>query len=258
MENKDDILKKLRKLMNLHEGAKKINSEDEANAAAAAIQRLLTRYNLSMSDIGEDAAKEPKNLVGSEVFESYSKNIGGYWRYELMYVICKWNFCKCFLYGNRASKKMIVFGEPQNMETVKWMFDMLCKVFVKLGKAKHKAYMEDMSGVIRPMSWDKYLRSYLPGCAKGLDWKFSNESRKMKAESEDLKTKITALVVRKNDAIDRYINNNFGKSKTSQKLPQGSSKVAYEEGFKDGTKVNIFKPIQQSRKAEFDNVKILK
>lgn len=38
-QNLDSVLKKLRKLQNLYEGAKKINSEGEANAAAAAIQK---------------------------------------------------------------------------------------------------------------------------------------------------------------------------------------------------------------------------
>ena len=45
-DNLDKIKGKLQKLMKLYEGAKKIKSEGEANAAAAAIQRLLAEYNL--------------------------------------------------------------------------------------------------------------------------------------------------------------------------------------------------------------------
>lgn len=40
-DNLDKIKGKLQKLMKLYEGAKKIKSEGGANAAAAAIQRLL-------------------------------------------------------------------------------------------------------------------------------------------------------------------------------------------------------------------------
>lgn len=52
-----NIVNKLRKLQNLYEGAKEINSEGEANAAAAAIQRLLTQYNLSMDEVGQEEEK---------------------------------------------------------------------------------------------------------------------------------------------------------------------------------------------------------
>ena len=54
----DKIVEKLKKLMRLQEGAKKIGSEGEANAAAAAISRLLTQYNLSLMDIDPEERKE--------------------------------------------------------------------------------------------------------------------------------------------------------------------------------------------------------
>lgn len=47
----EDVLKKLKKLKKLYEGAKKINSEGEAAAAASAIQRLLVEYNISMEEV---------------------------------------------------------------------------------------------------------------------------------------------------------------------------------------------------------------
>lgn len=44
---KDKILEKLRKLMNLKESATALGNEGEANAAAAGITRLLMEYNLT-------------------------------------------------------------------------------------------------------------------------------------------------------------------------------------------------------------------
>lgn len=66
-QNLDSVLKKLRKLQNLYEGAKKINSEGEANAAAAAIQRLLIQYNLSMDEIGTDEEKSKDTVLEEKV-----------------------------------------------------------------------------------------------------------------------------------------------------------------------------------------------
>jgi hypothetical protein len=49
MEAMDKILKKLAKLKALYEDAK-MKNEGEANNAAAAMQRLMLKYNLSMED----------------------------------------------------------------------------------------------------------------------------------------------------------------------------------------------------------------
>lgn len=109
----DSVLKKLRKLHKLYEGAKKINSEGEANAAAAAIQRLLTMYNLSMDEIGKE--EERKDEILEEKMSGYTyKSIGGEWEFRLLYVLCKWNFCKCFPMGG-TYKKLIIFGKKENM-----------------------------------------------------------------------------------------------------------------------------------------------
>jgi hypothetical protein len=74
-DNLDKIKGKLQKLMKLYEGAKKIKSEGEANAAAAAIQRLLAEYNLSMGDIERD---EEDDAIKEEIMSCYRiKFIGG-------------------------------------------------------------------------------------------------------------------------------------------------------------------------------------
>lgn len=47
----DDIMRKIRKLKALYEGAKEINSESEAQMAALLMKKLLTQYNLTMEQI---------------------------------------------------------------------------------------------------------------------------------------------------------------------------------------------------------------
>ena len=54
----EKVLRKLAKLKKLYEGAKKINSEGEANNAAVLIQKLLTEYNLTMDEIETEDEKK--------------------------------------------------------------------------------------------------------------------------------------------------------------------------------------------------------
>lgn len=84
----EDALKKLKKLKKLYEGAKKINSEGEAAAAASAIQRLLVEYNLSMEEVESSISKdERKDAVEEEKASGFTyKSIGGQWEYRLTYV----------------------------------------------------------------------------------------------------------------------------------------------------------------------------
>ena len=64
-EKLDAIQKKLRKLQKMYEGAKAINSEGEAQAAAAAIQRILLEYNITIEEVG---VEKDKDVIEQETF----------------------------------------------------------------------------------------------------------------------------------------------------------------------------------------------
>ena len=207
-QNLDSVLKKLRKLQNPYEGAKKINSEGEANAAAAAIQRLLIQYNLSMDEIGTDEEKSKDTVLEEKVDGFTYKSIGGEWEFRLLYVLCKWNFCKCFQVGG-TYKRLMIFGKKENIETVKWLRSMLAERFVSFSKNRFKEYQKTVEYAMKPISMDKYQRSYLMGCAAGLDAKLKEESDREKAKDAEFGAKVTALVVRNDTAVTEYIENKY-------------------------------------------------
>ena len=88
----DKVMRKIQKLKKLYEGAKKINSEGEAQNAAALIQKLLTEYNLTMEEVGSEQEKEDNKVMHENVSGFTYKSIGGIWEQRLTHVICKWNF----------------------------------------------------------------------------------------------------------------------------------------------------------------------
>lgn len=249
-----EVLKKLRKLQNLYEGAKKVNSEGEAMAAAAAIQRLLTMYNLSMDEVKQSEAKEDDKVLEENVSGYTYKTIGGAWEFRLLYVICKWNFCKCFQVGG-TYKKLIIFGKKENLEMVKWLRDMLSERFVEFSKKRYKEYQGTREYMIKPIGKDTYQRSYLIGCAEGLDAKLKEENEKDKKEDETLGAKVTALVVRNNTAIDEYIQNKYRVSRGRRKSEAMTSARAY--GYSDGKNTSINRPISAG-KTQASKVGLLK
>lgn len=254
-QNLDSVLKKLRKLQNLYEGAKKINSEGEANAAAAAIQRLLTQYNLSMDEIGTDEEKA-KDTVFEEKVDGFTyKSIGGEWEFRLLYVLCKWNFCKCFQVGN-TYRRLMIFGKKENIETVKWLREMLAERFVAFSKNRFKEYKKTMEYAMKPISMDKYQRSYLMGCAAGLDAKLKEESDREKAKNAEYGAKVTALVVRNDTAVTEYIENKYKVGRGRARKENFDSARAY--GYKDGKNTELHKQVSAGAKSQADGVKLLK
>lgn len=253
-QNLDRVLSKLRKLKTMYEGAKKINSEGEANSAAAAIQRLLTQYNLSMEEIGSDEEKKA-DVVMEEQTSGYTyKSIGGEWEFRLLYVLCKWNFCKCFQWG-KTYKTLLMFGKKENLETVKWLRELLSERFVKFSTTRFNEYKKTTEYSMRPMSKDKYQRSYLMGCAAGLDAKLKEESDIDKAKDETFGTKVTALVVRNDAAITEYISNKY-KTGTGRRTKVNYDS-SYSKGFKDGKNTELYKPVSSGAKTQASNVKLL-
>ena len=253
METKiEKIVEKLKKLKRAYEGAKAINSEGEANAAAAAIQRILLEYNLSMDDV--DTKEEDKSKVTEEHVSGYNyKSIGGKWEFKLAQVICKWNFCYCFMQGNH--QRIVIVGKPENIETVKWLLTLLSERFVAISKVRYKEYQLTWEYREKPIVLDTYQRRYLVGCAAGLGIKFQEESNLMKQQEAEYKQKVDALVLRNDREIKMYVD-----SKYKMKFVNMNTKIdsCFHKGLSDGRNTVLNKQIENTRRAPVDNVKFLK
>lgn len=255
MEKTQDINSILSKLQRLYEGAKAINSEAEAQNAAAKIQNLLTQYNLSMVDLEAAVDDEPKtNVTEEKLDDSWQRKCGGFWDQLLLYGICKYNFCYTIVSGqythriNRNGKmifekrhKYIVIGEPQNIEVVKWLFNVLAGQLYRLALKRYEEYREDdRQAVMRLFVGEKkmhrgtFLRSYLAGAAKGVQDKLREErERELQAQVQ-----VNALVLRHDQQLNDYVAENYKDLRASKPGHIGSYQ-AMQQGREDGRKVNI-------------------
>lgn len=248
--NLDAIQKKLRKLQKLYEGAKAINSEGEAEAAAAAIQRILTQYNLTMSEIGEEVTKD--TIIEEHYKYEYSgRTHGGNWENRLVYVICKHNFCKCFKNGD---KRMLVVGTKENLEMVEWLRKFLSERFLELSLKRWAEYQETLEYAIKQCTRHHFMRHYLVGAIIGLDLKLTDERNKDKQDAE-LGAKVTALIVRNDAAIDSYI---AAKYKTRHGRGYKTTfDSATGMGIKDGRETQLYKPIADNAHAKVRSTALL-
>lgn len=253
MEKKDlsQVMRKISKLKKLYDGAKAINSEGEAANAAYLMQKLLTEYNLTLEEVDQEVEKEQNPMLHEQTSGYTYKSIGGHWEQRLWHVICKWNFCRCYTYGS-SYKNLIIVGRKENVEIVKWLRDMLSERYVEFSKQHYKEYLENLQSWEKPMSKDKYQRSYLMGCAVGLDAKLTEEHEREKREEVELSTKITALVVRNDAALVEYVNKQWGGVGKGRCYKENYDE-ARVRGYKDGKNTELHKPIAGGRSAANDS-----
>lgn len=227
----ENILAKIRKLLRLKESAIKIGSEGEAHAAAEAVNRLLTSYNLSLMDV---TPEEQKNMISVSESEkiTYQDTYGNIWKRDLLRIICEYNFCRILLHG--GTTYMVVVGTRENAEVVLSLYNYLRSVFRRLSVERCTEYVATRRRYYRTKKFKRnYIKSYLLGCCTGLRKQF--ESIRKTAEE-------TGLMLCHNHLIDDYfqsIGTTTHKSKNRNKV----NTSAYCSGYDDGSKINLNKQI---------------
>lgn len=229
--DKNVIIDKIKKLIALRDGARAIGSEGEANAAAAAIQRLLTAYNLEMSDIYSSDENEDSTYIGRSGDINTADQYRCGWKQDMLIVLSKFYYCKSLMIYGTSS--MCIYGTDVNRLTVEYAFNFLTTVFLNL---MPRRFREQTNVRMMPRQRDKWCSSYLLGCVRGVSDKLEDESTSTE----------TGLMVCHNTMIDKYINQKngeIGKWKSSSGNRTMLDGEAFMSGFNDGKNQNIAKAI---------------
>ena len=233
--DKQTIIDKIKKLIALRDGAQAIGSEAEANAAAAAIQRLLTQYNLEMAEVYQSAAtseKEESPIGRSNGLNTADPYRCG-WKQDLLNVLCKHYYSKGFMVKGTCT--MCVYGTDVNRMAVEYAFNFLTTVFSGLMPRRYKEHFAGCR--VLPRQRDLWAASYLLGCVSGVRDKLEKE----KAAEETC----TALTVCHQTMIEHYLKDQGQKA---GQWKSGARRMldenAYSIGEKDGRKQRIAKALK--------------
>ena len=236
---KENVINKIRKLLKLQYGAEKIGSEGEAFAAAEAIRRLLTDYNLTLDDVGSEEEEQKVNMTEDVI--SYVDSYGFEWKKVLMSTICEFNFCSMYI---RDDKKMLIIGAEHNVIVCREFFTYLCQVFRRLAQQRldeHQLELYAEGKRLTDKGCKEFIRSYLEGTGFGLHDNY--ESRQPTSEE-------TALVLSHQKMAEDYLHNKTSYHHQGTHKPK--ERAVYEEafmaGFDDGLNVSLDKQIEGGKK----------
>lgn len=247
LEITDELLKKLKGLLNLSNPEKNSNV-NEAAAAAAKLQELMFKYNLSLSHI---TASDNKDAVDTKMDAARFRpdTVGRYiWNRDLLTVITKNNFCyevENFVItksGTRSYRGSTIIGQPHNIEFVQYLYEYLRKEMYRLAsesyqEAKHAA---QSAGHAPPHSWT-YFSSFCRGAVATIALRLSRQFQADKDANADT----MALVVVNDAALEKFASQMFPEMKKylDKAKRDVADIVAYRNGVKAAQGMSLNRPL---------------
>ena len=153
--NIDKIIDKVKKILALSSNNP---SEEEAQAAALKVQKLLAEYNLSMSDL--DTNEEFKPAI-EEVYTGVDKSF----KYLLANTIADNFRCKTYVSGNR--RQIYFFGHEADCKIAREVFQYLFKTCDK--SARREGDRAERKYGTRKGIYYSYTRGFCHGVKEALD-----------------------------------------------------------------------------------------
>jgi len=229
----ENILDKIKKLMDLEQGARDIGSLEEANNAAEKVRMLLLKHNLEMADISLHVRGD-KALIDKFNFEDISpKKNEGQWILALYNTLAKYNLCTAV---TRNRKRINGLGETEQLR-----FAILVGTKTNVEVVRILALrLEERIRIFEKQSWKEhgwkhknknaYRRAYFMGAVNGLDMQLWEAQRKEKQEQDG----VYALVVQTEKDLNDALANLFSNIKHGKRVMRLSNEEALHRGYRDG------------------------
>lgn len=188
----DSIIKRIKKLLTLanNSGA----TEAEAKNAMAMAQRLMTKYNISMANVGSDKPSE-RNIRHEQYFtRKGSLNPADK---EIAVILNRFYKVKILFNGGCS---LVMVGTPEDIEIAKYVHGYLRTVFFKCWNSFKET-------VAFPNKADYYFGLQTGICERMQEAENSAKSE----ETQEACKKYELVLVKNKEAIANYIYDTFGK-----------------------------------------------
>lgn len=221
---REQVIEKAKKLFAVSEGT---NFENEAKVALNKMRDLLAKYNLSMGDIdGNHSERNPEFKLMTEKT--------GYWQGSLATVVA--NFCNCTAFYTTVSKSRVlrVIGMPHEVEICTFTFSHIAEQIDKLMRKKRKELRAQRQREGRDRQ-DRQASSYFTrGYVDGIIIRLKQRLDDRLNDEAGGK----ALVLVQHPKVKDWVDKNIGRSLRKSRQ-QAASEEGFQQGFRDGDKVNI-------------------
>lgn len=136
---REDILRKAKAIIDHAESAKEIGNLKEAEAFSNKLHSFLQKHNLELAE-AEGFQQRREEEINHTDYDDHvivdEKAQYGRWEQNLLDVLCRYNYCKIILYGNKTNdgQRVIIVGTQENISVVKYLHGFLSRTLLKMGE----------------------------------------------------------------------------------------------------------------------------
>lgn len=219
----DSIMERIQKMMRLRDNP--AATVGEVANAAAMIQSLLDKYNLTLSEIGAHKANGRNEYDRKDFDLGVSGNLQSQWRSDLMWAITRTNWCRAILLHGRkggypffnketgtwdvtkpTNSRMALIGKPYNVQVCIELYQFLYEELNRLATLHWKQYAampyNDVTKQNRAGKIMRFRHSFFMGAVSEISARLAEQRRQSSAQ-------ITALVVVSDKALTTEVSKHF-------------------------------------------------
>lgn len=228
------VLEKIALMKELQERA---GTPGEAAAAAAGIQRLMFKYNISEIEVRQAKRDESEGFER----EDYNLHSRDSWRAYLMNYIAEFNFCRMvYRNGMKKGNIAILVGKEHNIIVTKNLYEYLSDELVRLADI---AWKEEVKGAkLKQHSYTSgpslNARSFKHAFFHGATQEIYQRLKRQRQESMEEAGTSSALVVVEEEALNDAIKQMFGRLRSGSNVTINDAR-GYGRGKEAGRSVNL-------------------
>lgn len=233
----DDIIEKIRKLHRKAESCKQMGSEEEAQAFAEAVQRMMNDYKISMSDI--DFEKELKKGVEKERIRWSDHGMQttkkrSEWIIRLAGVIARHHSCQ--IVSIIRSNSIIVVGHEHNRKAASYVIVVLVRLVSDIADKEYNKYYSECLALGTPSKAKGFKASFIDGFTIRVFNRLKEQQDKLRESTAGS----TAIVRVGSElaAVKKFVDDNYKPGA----LPTGRTKdneIAFNRGVDLANQINI-------------------
>lgn len=232
-----NIINKILKLIALRDGAKAIESHEEAHNAQLKVEALLKEHNLTENEVIQRSVKQEKDQPIDVTQKMYNMaeeivKTEGDWRPKLMGVVARMNKCRIIIHGANKDAPLSIFGTEFNIEVTIATYQHLVKLIKSMANTAYRQYAKNPEATEKK---NAFIRGFLRGVPNGM-MQWWNEELKSKHNNET-GLMVVSQIQKHQEAVEGVIAIKYprlGQSKSTSLSSKAGRQIGHAAGYSMG------------------------
>lgn len=245
---REEIIQKIKKLQEMAKSAAEVSTEAEAHAFSAAMQRLMAKHKITMTEVQYQALDDEDPMGRIIVGENYGrprKKARIDWQESLASAICSAHFCRIVVI--QGSSLLYFVGRSSDTEAAAQTFGYMASVAEKIADKEYSiAYRQAWNQKSRTDKQEElanlrgFRRSFLAGFVFRLRVRYEEELETIKSElNKDNNPEGLVRLDRSIEAVRNWMTQNMNTRRAKTTRREVSNLEGFQRGIDSANSIKI-------------------